>query len=261
MFSLRIVTRSLKLSSAASALIAPSAAARCVSIASQIPKIAAPSFPSIAQRRTYTTETTEATDGTLYNKGPHRDAQGNPLKPTETVYVGNMQFDVKESDLKEYFSQVGEVINTKIIYDPRGLSKGFGYVQFANIEASQQAVEKLNNEVYMGRRLNVQYLAKPAANRMTPSEPTKTLFIGNMNFEMSDEDVQDLFKDIKNCIDVRVAMDRRTGQARGFAHADFTDVESAQAAKEKLSGRVFFGRALRVDFSATPSNRKADERS
>ena len=127
-FSLRIVTRSLKLSSAASAVAVPSAAARCVSIASQIPKIAAPSTFSIAQRRAYSNDAPAADagePGTLYNRGPHRDAQGNPLKPTETLYVGNMQFDLKESDLKEYFSQIGEVVNAKIIYDPRGLSKGY----------------------------------------------------------------------------------------------------------------------------------------
>jgi len=44
---------------------------------------------------------------------------------------------------------------------------------------------------------------------------------------------------------------RRTGQPRGFAHADFADVDSAVAAREKLMGRIFFGRALRIDFSAS----------
>ncbi|KAF8417913.1 hypothetical protein BGX38DRAFT_1243098 [Terfezia claveryi] len=63
--------------------------------------------------------------------------------------------------------------------------------------------------------------------------------------------INELFKDIRNCLDVRVAMDRRTGQPRGFAHADFADVESAVAAREKLLGRIFFGRALRVDYSAS----------
>lgn len=43
---------------------------------------------------------------------------------------------------------------------------------------------------------------------------------------------------------------RRTGQPRGFAHADFVDIESAVAAKEKLGGRIFFGRALRIDYAA-----------
>jgi len=48
---------------------------------------------------------------------------------------------------------------------------------------------------------------------------------------------------------------RRTGQPRGFAHADFADVESAVAAREQLMGRIFFGRALRIDFSASERDR------
>ncbi|KAK4987894.1 hypothetical protein LTR28_001805, partial [Elasticomyces elasticus] len=56
-----------------------------------------------------------------------------------------------------------------------------------------------------------------------PGQPTKTLFIGNMSFQMSDKDLNDLFREIRNVLDVRVAIDRRTGQPRGFAHADFID--------------------------------------
>ena len=83
------------------------------------------------------------------------------------------------------------------------------------------------------------------------NSPTKTLFIGNMSFEMSDRDLNNLFREIKNVIDVRVAIDRRTGQPRGFAHADFTDVPSAERAMGELSGKVVCGRALRVDFSTS----------
>ena len=81
--------------------------------------------------------------------------------------------------------------------------------------------------------------------------PTKTLFIGNMSFDMSDRDLNNLFREIKNVIDVRVAIDRRTGQPRGFAHADFTDVKSAEKAMEELRGKVVSGRPLRVDFSTS----------
>ena len=52
-------------------------------------------------------------------------------------------------------------------------------------------------------------------------------------------------------VDVRVAIDRRTGQPRGFAHADFTDIESAERALEDLRGMMVCGRALRVDFSTS----------
>ena len=81
--------------------------------------------------------------------------------------------------------------------------------------------------------------------------PSKTLFIGNMSFDMSDRDLNNLFREIKNVVDVRVAIDRRTGQPRGFAHADFTDVGSAEKALSELSGKVVCGRALRLDYSTS----------
>ena len=89
------------------------------------------------------------------------------------------------------------------------------------------------------------------------SPPSKTLFIGNLAFEMSDADLNKLFRDIRNVIDVRVAIDRRTGQPRGFAHADFVDIASAQKAQELLAGQEIYGRKLRVDFSAGSRERVA----
>ncbi len=68
---------------------------------------------------------------------------------------------------------------------------------------------------------------------------------------MSDADLNKLFKDIKNVIDVRVAIDRRTGQPRGFAHAEFVDVESAMQGLEYLQGKEIYGRTLRVDYSTS----------
>lgn len=70
-----------------------------------------------------------------------------------------------------------------------------------------------------------------------------------MAFDMSDRELNNLFREIRNVVDVRVAIDRRTGQPRGFAHADFTDVESAKEAMVALSGKEVCGRALRVDYS------------
>jgi nucleolin len=85
--------------------------------------------------------------------------------------------------------------------------------------------------------------------KTTSNPPSKTLFIGNLAFEMSDKDLNTLFRDIRNVVDVRVAIDRRTGQPRGFAHADFVDVESAEKAFEALQGKEAYGRSLRLDYS------------
>jgi RNA recognition motif-containing protein len=146
------------------------------------------------------------------------------------------------------------------VYDNRGLSRGFGYVDFASIPDAQAAIENLDMQVFEGRNLVVQFhAAKPNSKTRGPSgfeanPPSKTLFIGNMSFEMSDKDLNDLFRDIRNVMDVRVAIDRRTGQPRGFAHADFIDVASATKAREVLKEKTIYGRQLRVDFSKSSTN-------
>jgi RNA recognition motif-containing protein len=101
-----------------------------------------------------------------------------------------------------------------------------------------------------GRRLVLNYQLKTSRPQGT-NPPGKTLFIGNLAFEMSDADLNKLFRDIKNVMDVRVAIDRRTGQPRGFAHADFVDVESAMKGLEYLQGKEFYGRVLRVDYAVS----------
>ena len=46
----------------------------------------------------------------------------------ETVYVGNLYFDVTEEDLKKQFEQFGPILRAKVITDNRGLSKGYANV-------------------------------------------------------------------------------------------------------------------------------------
>ena len=68
----------------------------------------------------------------------------------------------------------------------------------------------------------------------------------------------DLFREIGNVVDVRVAIDRRSGQPRGFAHADFIDVQSAERAKAVLESKTIYGRTLRVDYSMESSKVKQE---
>lgn len=140
----------------------------------------------------------------------------------------------------------------------------FGYVTFRSAEEASKAVDALNQQPFQGRRLSVQqHVPRERFNDRKPypypptrvNNPSKTLFVGNMSFDMSDKDLNDLFRDIKHVVDVRVAIDRRTGQPRGFAHCDLLDIESATQAKDILSGKEVHGRQLRVDFSQSVSDR------
>lgn len=173
--------------------------------------------------------------------------------PSRILYVGNLFFEVTAPQLEAEFARFGEITNSRIVTDTRGLSKGFGYIEFASLDAAETAIRELDQKVFHGRRMAVQYHQRRTVNPDTSSReknpPSKTLFIGNMSYEMSDRDLNDLFREIRNVLDVRVAIDRRSGQPRGFAHADFIDIASAETAKAYLENKVIYGRQLRVDFS------------
>ena len=133
-------------------------------------------------------------------------------------------------------------------------NNSFAYATFKDPNASAKARETMDRTIYEGRRITVQFSNRqvPTLRNRKPNTvnpPSKPLFIGNMSFEMTDGDLNELFQGIRNVIDVRVAVDRRTGQPRGFAHADFIDVESAIEAQKILSAKETLGRQLRVDFS------------
>jgi RNA recognition motif-containing protein len=132
----------------------------------------------------------------------------------------------------------------------------FGYVQFDTIDSAKRAIEAMHMRVFEGRRAVVQYAQNNIAHHRALKPASKTIYIGNLPFEMTDRDLNELFKDIVNVIDVRVSVDRRTGMFRGFAHAEFINVESARVGFEILSKKAPYGRKLRLDYSHT--NRRGD---
>lgn len=187
-----------------------------------------------------------------------------PPVPNNTLYVGNLYYEVTQEQLERIFSRFGALESAAIVMDNRGLSRGFAYVKFKDVKDAEVALQSLDMQVFEGRNLVVQFhkpkfAASPRDNRGN-NPPSRTLFIGNMSFEMTDHDLNELFRDMRNVSDVRVAIDRRTGQPRGFAHADFIDVQSATKAREILQETVIHGRKLRVDFSKTPGNAESRNR-
>lgn len=72
------------------------------------------------------------------------------------IYVGNLNYNLKESDLEELFSQFGEVISVKIVKDQEtGRAKGFGFVEMADDSEGAQAIEKLDGADVRGRNIKV----------------------------------------------------------------------------------------------------------
>lgn len=80
------------------------------------------------------------------------------------LYVGNLSYDVNDADLNQLLSQHGTVTSASVIMDrATGRSKGFGFVEMADEQEAQAAINALNGREYSGRPLTVNE-AKPRAD-------------------------------------------------------------------------------------------------
>lgn len=81
------------------------------------------------------------------------------------LYVGNLSFDVANSDLEEMFAGYGSVRSAQVITDrDSGRSKGFGFVEMSADSEATAAISALNGREFKGRALTVNE-AKPREER------------------------------------------------------------------------------------------------
>ena len=73
------------------------------------------------------------------------------------------------------------------------------------------------------------------------------LYVGNLSFQTTQQDLEELFGQVGQVESVSIVTDRDTGQPRGFAFVEMSGNAEAQAAIQSLDGREVDGRALKVN--------------
>jgi len=71
------------------------------------------------------------------------------------LFVGNLDFDVKDIELEELFKTVGKVLTAEIVRFFDKKSKGFGFVEMGTEEEAKTAIDKLNGVEVKGRKIIV----------------------------------------------------------------------------------------------------------
>ena len=83
----------------------------------------------------------------------------------KNIFVGNLNFNTGEDELRQMFEQFGQVDRVSIMTDrDTGRSRGFGFVEMTNSEDGEKAIAALNGTQLGGRTLNVNE-ARPKMER------------------------------------------------------------------------------------------------
>lgn len=74
----------------------------------------------------------------------------------------------------------------------------------------------------------------------------KKLYVGNLAFSVTDDELQQAFASFGNIMSARVVMDRMTGRSKGFGFVEIEDDAQADEAVNKMNGQTIGGRPVRV---------------
>ncbi|KAM3464114.1 hypothetical protein MY5147_004549 [Beauveria neobassiana] len=84
---------------------------------------------------------------------------------------------------------------------------------------------------------------------MSTRPPSRVVFVGNIPYGLSEEQITDIFSDAGKVERFRLVYDAETGRPKGFGFAEYPDTDSASSAVRNLNDHEIMGRKLRVDFS------------
>ncbi|KJX96077.1 hypothetical protein TI39_contig840g00008 [Zymoseptoria brevis] len=171
-----------------------------------------------------------------------------------TVFVQQLAAALRTKQLKAFFEQSGPVVEAQIVKDRvSGRSKGVGYVEFADEESVQKALE-LTGQKLMNIPIIVQ-LTEAEKNRQartSEGQPTQSngipfhrLYVGNIHFSIEESDLRDVFEPFGELEFVQLQKED-TGRSKGYGFVQFAKSDEAKIALEKMNGFEVAGRPIRV---------------
>ena len=101
-------------------------------------------------------------------------------------------------------------------------------------------------------------MANGTATATDSSEPTKTIFVGQLSWNVDNDWLAQEFAECGEVVDARVQTDRNTGRSRGFAYVTFATEEAFEAAL-KFNGKEIDGRPVKIDKSTPKSPQEKRE--
>lgn len=226
--------------------------------------------------------------------GAHGDGPETRKRSEHGVWIGNLSFGISKNDLLEFLTGDPAHVITRDqitrIHLPLGppkngkvQNKGFAYVDFGSPISVLVALE-LSETLLNGRRVLIKdaknYDGRPQTAQdkqsISGNPPGKRLFIGNLDFETTTQDLENHFGACGTIVNTHIATFEDSGKCKGFAWIEFENVASAQAAmrgwletdaptdadpamakasKKRIWLHKLGGRKLRMEYAEDPTTR------
>ncbi|XP_077370030.1 embryonic polyadenylate-binding protein-like isoform X1 [Festucalex cinctus] len=193
---------------------------------------------------------------------------GSKAMKFTNVYIKNFGEDYTDDNLKDVFSAYGKTLSVRVMRDERGCSRGFGFVNYANHEDAQKAVDEMNGKevngkfLYVGRaqkRLERQGELKRRFDQIKQDRIQRyqgvNLYVKNLDDSIDDQRLRKEFSPYGTITSAKVMTDG--SQSKGFGFVCFSSPEEATKAVTEMNGRIIATKPLYVALAQRREERKA----
>ncbi|XP_022896122.1 polyadenylate-binding protein 8-like [Olea europaea var. sylvestris] len=173
-------------------------------------------------------------------------------QPVTALYVGDLDPNLTESELKEVFSQKGDVISVKVCMDhTTERSLGYGYVNFSNPQDAERALKELNFTNLNGKPIRISYSNRDSSSRRNSAA---NIFVKNLDIAIDNKVLYEIFSLFGNVVSSKVETDV-SGQSKGYGFVQYDTEEAAQKAIEQ-NGMLLNGKEVYVGHFVSKQERE-----
>ncbi|KAK7812147.1 nucleolin 2, partial [Quercus suber] len=204
---------------------------------------------------------TKQTDSKSEKKAPQTPVTPQGQTTSKTLFVGNLSFNVEQTDVENFFKDAGEIVDVRFASDADGRFKGFGHVEFATVEAAQKAVS-LNGQDLLGRAVKLDFARE--RGQYTPHDGKEssnsfqkggrgqacTAYVRGFDKSLGEDEIRSALEEhFGSCGDITrmsIPKDYDSGAVKGFAYVDFDSSDGLNSALG-LDGSELNGYGLNVE--------------
>lgn len=178
------------------------------------------------------------------------------------VVASGMPYTTTEEEIRGLFDRFGPIRSLQLSRFPdSGNFRGLAFVTFESDEVAMKSLEldgqELGNRFMRVERCRITASSKRQKKSEHQSDPEKpegclSAYVGNLSWNITEKDLREFFKSSK-IASIRFAIDKRTGDSRGFGHVDFEDDESLEKAV-RMNQSELRGRPVKIAYAIINRN-------
>merc|ERR1712072_1255540 len=205
--------------------------------------------------------------GKFKRKQDHEGEVGE--KKFTNIFVKNLDESATEDIIREMFAAFGEITSLALMKNEDNTSKGFAFINFADMDAAKKAVDAKNGEEFLGKPMFVGR-AQKKSERMAELKDKfgkiklerinkyqgVNLYVKNLDEGLDDETFTKEFAEHGQITSCKIMRDDK-GQAKGFGFVCYTTAEEATRAVTEMNGKIIGGKPIYVALAQRKEQRRA----